>query len=92
MSKTIYKYSLFPISLDTTVIDMPAGAELLHVDGQNEYICIWALVDPQADPTARKFRVFGTGHPIESSNLQHVGSALMFDGTLVSHVFEEVGP
>lgn len=89
----VYKYDL-PITDDVIEIDMPVGAQILHLGWQPtnaRQVQMWALVDP--DPTHpvqhRRFRIYGTGHPIPNPHeLRHVGTVLTFDGQLVWHVFE----
>ena len=80
---TVFKYVL-PIE-DNPTISMPQGAQLLHVADQYGALCVWALVNPEAPPMHRRFRVAGTGHP-EAVGV-YVGTALMLGG-LVFHVFD----
>ena len=83
---TVYKYELW---IDDFVsIQMPVGAEVLHVDVQRGQPCIWARVDPTAGPERRIFRVARTGHPLDPAIGPHIGSFQMHDGELVFHVFE----
>jgi len=85
---TIWK---FPVRYnDFADVEMPAGAKLLHVDEQYGTPCIWALVDPQQEKETRRFRLAGTGHPIDVpvDKLHHVGSYLTTWGQLVFHLFE----
>ena len=84
MNRVIWKYTLSPAIL----IKIPKGAQLLSVAEQNNNICMWALVDPNADLEVREFHIFGTGHDITIKNLDFVGTALLDNGSLVSHVFE----
>ena len=61
---TIWKYE-FEIA-DEVKISMPLGAEILSVGTQRRgFICVWALLDPNASTITRLFRVFGTGHPFD---------------------------
>lgn len=48
-----------------------------------------ALVRIDATPCKIKFKIAGTGHPIEEDMdaLIHVGSFMMMEGKLVWHVF-----
>lgn len=56
---------------------------------EQEVLCVWALVNPEANKEIRKFRLFGTGHPFpEDEDLIHVGSFQMEQGKLVFHLFE----
>lgn len=81
---------MLPLAL-SQAIEMPAGAQILHVGVQMEQIvCIWALVDENAPMEERSFAVVGTGHPVPE-NTAHVGSVLMHGGAFVWHVFEHEG-
>lgn len=82
---TVWKYVLQVA--DYQPITMPTGAEILHVDEQHGHLCLWARVSAEHDTEVRYFTVIGTGH-IVPPNGAHVGSALMFGGDLVWHVFE----
>ncbi|MGJ8680497.1 DUF7352 domain-containing protein [Paraglaciecola sp.] len=84
MNKVIWKYTLTPAIL----IEIPKGAEILSVAEQNNEICLWALVDPNAELEAREFHVFGTGHNITIKGFDFIGTALLENGSLVFHVFE----
>ena len=83
--KTIWKYE-FEVN-DNFILSMPMRAKVLHIECQGRTPCIWAIGDPSAEKTKRKFRVVGTGHPISDDTL------LSFVGTFqqppfVWHVFE----
>jgi hypothetical protein len=83
----VYKYELHP---DTSVVSMPEGARILHVDVQDNRPYIWALVDPTLRHVGRKFAVVGTGQQFDATDVVHVGTFLMYGGDLVWHVFEHV--
>lgn len=55
---------------------------------KQEVPCIWALVDSEAPKETRKFRLFGTGHPLSDEPLTHCGSFKMAHDKLVFHLFE----
>lgn len=81
---TIWKYDLRVE--DEILVEMPAGAELLHVGNQTGEIdrfTVWARVIPGAH-VARRLLVRGTGHPAPA--VPYVGTA--FSGPLVWHVFD----
>jgi hypothetical protein len=85
--RKVFKYVL-PDD-DEFHLPLPAGAELLHLDCQNNEVALWALVDPAAPTEARRFRLAGTGHPIETARqLTHIGTVLLMGGKLVFHLFE----
>lgn len=85
--KTIHK---FPIEIvDFQVINIPSGAKFLHVDMQNQTMCLWALVDTDAPIVERRIRVIGTGLPAGDISIeQHIGSVLVLQGTYVFHIFD----
>lgn len=79
----------FPLPVEDVVdIKMPAGAELLCVQLQNGSPCLWAKVDVKSTPTARRFYVVGTGHPMPVKAKNYVGTFQLSGGQLVFHVFE----
>lgn len=86
--KTVWK---FPVPLhggDRFTIAMPAGAKALAMQTQHGMPALWALVDPGAAPEPRRFRIAGTGHPIDEEIVGYVGTFQMSGGVLVFHVFE----
>jgi hypothetical protein len=86
--KTIWKYELELI--DTIQILMiPKKSKVLHVGLQNRKPCLWVEVDRSADVVSRFFKVYGTGHPIELSNLSYLGTAIDEPLNLVWHVYGE---
>lgn len=90
--KQIWKYTLAPV----ITLEMPIGAQVLSVREQGEDICMWALVNPDAEKEHRKFLAFGIGHNVPERhegpglNLEYRGSAHLDNGALVFHVFESV--
>lgn len=95
--KAVWK---FPIPIkDAFTLTIPEGAKLLHVEQQchgdpdDRALMLWALVDTGAPRTQRDFRLFGTGREIggaEAPQLTYVGTALLFEGQRVYHLFELV--
>lgn len=84
----IWKFPLRPE--EPLVIDMPQGAEVLHVAVQGTQACIWALVDPEAQVVGRQFRVVGTGRFVPAiAPGKYVGTFMLLEGLLVLHVFDE---
>lgn len=65
----------FPLVAVKNEIEMPAGAELLHVgldpDGES---CVWVKVNPDALLETRRFVVTGTGHPLPSEPHKYIGT------------------
>lgn len=84
--KAIWKYPLDVT--DKQVIQMPANAKVLSVADQAGVLTIWALVDVDAEKEARKFYVVGTGHPLDFTGANFLGSVQQ--GPFVWHVFVEM--
>jgi hypothetical protein len=86
--KKIYKYSVELTDIFT--LDMPKGAQILSVQEQYGEPQIWAIVDPKADKETRRFRLIGTGHPIEenTSMMSFLGTFQLDNGEFVGHLFE----
>lgn len=85
--KTIYKYALRVT--DEQRVDLPRGAVVRLVAVQGHALCLWAEVDPEAPLSSRTFRIYGTGHPILTTDdeiLFYVGSVVM--DPFVWHVYE----
>jgi hypothetical protein len=83
----VWKYVLAPVPEQT--INIPVGAQLLHVAEQNGQLCLWAKVDLSGAVVSRRFYVAATGYEMPSY-VEHIGTALMQGGDLVFHVFEDV--
>ena len=83
MAKTIYKYNL-SVFADND-FDMPKGTTPLHVDNQQDHLCLWAEVDTDLPKQRRSFVIVGTGHEIPP-DAQYVGTAQV--DPFVWHVFE----
>lgn len=87
--KRVYKY---PVEItDVQTILLPIGAQILSVQEQDGRAYLWAIVNPETDSEPRRFRLYGTGHNIETENLlKFVGTFQLLGGRLVFHLFEEV--
>jgi len=91
MSKSIWKFEL-KIDTDFT-IEMPKGASVLSAQAQKETICIWAIVDTEAEKEKRTFEVYGTGHDLPSDiekDRMLIGTVQLMGGALIFHVFEKL--
>lgn len=85
---TIFKY---PVpAMDKFELELPEGAKILSFQTQRNNICIWALVNPDAQTVRRQFRLAGTGHSIyhQKSQLKFIGTTKLQDGDLIFHLFE----
>lgn len=85
MPLVVHKFKI-PIE-DRFGLMLTEGAMLLHVDVQDGRPYLWALVDPDATPTKRCFRLAGTGHEMVG-RMEYVGTVLLHGGKLVFHLFE----
>lgn len=83
---TVWKYE-FEINDELQRKPMPRGAHIIHVAPLDGLICVWALVEERAHTDIRRFRVVGTGHPINLQKECHVGTCVMTP--FVWHLFEE---
>ena len=83
---TVWKFPLTSFGNDEAEVMMPQGAEILHFDAQGESFHLWARVNPDAEREPRRFRLAGTGHPLPTDGLSHIGT--IFSGPFVWHLFE----
>lgn len=82
--KTIWKYQI-PIERRPT-LELPEGAEILHVGVVREEAFLWAMVDDE-QPRKERFplAVVGTGGaPPEG---EFLGTIQMMEGDLILHIF-----
>lgn len=86
----IHKYDFDPTTNGIVTIRLPKGAEILSVGtlyGKPQPY-VWALHEIDAKKVDRKFRVYGTGHPIPEDNLKFIGTIQVHNGDIVHHLFE----
>ena len=85
----IFKYQLQVE--DVQDVEMPIGSTVLTVQAQGPIPCIWAHVSPEARIVKRRFRTYGTGHPMKDSDSFpfYVGTYQLSGGALVFHVFTD---
>lgn len=82
----VYKY---PIKIsDIVELELTAGAEILHVEAQNDKLCLWALVDPEKPILNRRIRIAGTGHTIKENIIRYINTFTLYEKALWFHVFE----
>ena len=87
----IYKYPLEVT--DRQEVRLPEGAMIVHVGVQNGFVCLWALVDPDAWNENRTFWVIGTGNPMppgfgaDGIGFIHLGTVEW--GAFMWHVWEQ---
>lgn len=83
--RTIYKYVLQVTDLQN--VEMPKGAQILCVQVQYGFPCIWALVDPDKPTETRSVITIGTGHNFNQEDYAYVGTYQLQEGKLVFHVY-----
>lgn len=81
---SVHKYQLSE-QANQTLVNMPAGAEILHFGLQREVPTIWARVKADAERVTRTFQIFGTGQTIPPC-AEYIGT--FHAGPFVWHVFE----
>lgn len=79
----IWKYE---IGMSTTLV-LPKFAKFLSVQKQNDSICAWFSVYPEAEKEPRKFRLIGTGHDYKTEDYKYLGTVQ--SGEFVWHLHEE---
>ena len=94
MIKQVWKTDLnLSQATNTTVVWLPVGTKLIHVQMQNNKVCLWYLVDIQEkNMERREFIIHGTGHNIflrkNGAGEVYVGTAISKNDNFVWHVFE----
>jgi len=58
----VFKYTIFTPGDDLHVLELPRDAQFLKVGMQDNYVMLWALVDPTMPSERFEFRLKGTGH------------------------------
>ena len=88
-NQVIWKYELAPL----TQLQLPRGAQIVHVGSQDTEVVIWAAVDPTVEQDSnRLFRVVPTGRPFDPAEVHsYLGTTQMANG-LVFHVLELRSP
>ena len=85
--RSIWKFKLNPAE---QFVHMPRGARVLSAGVQGNDICVWAVVDPEAEKCLRAIKVYPTGSFMPPAD--NIDSAVfvgtVFLGWLVFHVFD----
>jgi hypothetical protein len=80
----------FEVPVDDQWHEVRVNTDPVHVAARKaDVVEFWALVTENAPQIARRFRVFGTGHPIPRG-CWHRGTAIAAGGALVWHLLEDV--
>ncbi len=83
-TQRVFKYE---VGAGCTSMELPSGAEVLHVATQADGVFIWARVSDIAPMTMRDIGYFPTGAAIPEG-AEFIGTAVTPDGAFVWHVFE----
>lgn len=94
--EVIWKVELDIVAEQT--IEIPSGATFLSAREQNDHVCAWFICDPDKPKEPRTIAMVGTGHevPTDGDSMGdepfsvYLGTAIIFGGNLVWHVFEVV--
>ncbi len=81
--KTIYKYEV------CTALQIPAGAQLLHVGEQDGRLVMWARVDTLQPVALRRLEVVGTGWVDRDGGDGAYLGTIQASGGLVWHIFDQ---
>lgn len=82
---TIWKYILE--IADYQELTLPKGYEILCVQTQDDQVCLWAHVNPEARPVRVPILICGTGNPAPLTAEGYLGTCQTRGGALVWHVF-----
>jgi hypothetical protein len=81
-----YQLGIWPEIKREVEVDLPYGAQILHVNAQREKeLCLWAIVETENPTEKRKFRIIGTGRPVKPKGLKYIGSVLLYMAEIVFH-------
>lgn len=76
---------------DSQCIEIPRDAEILSAQNQNENMCIWVKLKPNAEKIPRIIEIYETGQGIKNpTNLKFIGSVQLDGNSLVLHIFERL--
>jgi len=86
--RTIWKFDL-QVS-DKVTIEMPKGAVILSIQVQHGIAKMWAEVITDMPKVKRTFETIGTGREIAPGPMTYIGTYMIYDGSLVYHVYERI--
>lgn len=86
--KTIHKYKL--LSVHSSTILMPEGAEILAIQIQFNEVCMWVMVDLNNVVTQRCIETYGTGHELPDDMKGHKYISTVQQNGFVWHFFERL--
>lgn len=90
--ETVWKYPI-PIR-DVFELRLPIDSEVLAVANQGpddgDHVYLWVRLNPEAAPSLlpHRFRLAGTGDPLDGDIGRHIGTFQLRGGALIFHLFE----
>lgn len=84
--KVVWKFSLLLQAHND--VEMPKGAEVVHVAAQFEKPCLWVLCDPEAEKETRRFGLATTGQTWDERESRYVGTFMLGGGSFLGHILE----
>lgn len=87
MSSVIHKYLLDAKLIGGGLVEMPAGAEILHVSEQHGNPWVWARVNLGAAMVQRRIAIALTGKTYDFYG-NYIGTFFLDHGSFVGHVFD----
>ena len=84
---TIWKFT-FKTS-DSFTIDMPEESKIIHIEIQYGKPTLWAVVNTESPIKTKKFKLIGTGHPIELNNKLNYLKTFS-ESIFIWHLFEDL--
>jgi hypothetical protein len=83
--KTVWKY---PIDAQEVTLNIPKDYKVLKIEMQRNTPTMWVEVDTDTKEVPKKFKIFGTGWPLDNNVTRHAGSYIQAEGAFVWHVYE----
>ena len=77
-----------PIIGEVFELKLPKDCAICDIQAQGNMICLWALIDCDAELVTRKFHIVGTGWNIDNVELMFYLKTVQMPNSLVYHVFE----
>lgn len=84
----ILKYTLDNEQGTAQAFAIPKDSEVLSVGVQDNKVQIWVKVSDLNFLSERTFSMFETGKHIPATPMKFIGTALLYNGMYVVHVFE----
>ena len=82
--RVIWKFELEP----NRPVMMPTGARVLYAGAQKDVLCLWAECNPANVKEARSFHVVSTGDALPDDAGRYVGTAMLYQQSIILHVYD----